>query len=388
MKRRDLRILAGAVAMTIGLAGCGWINIKGHNQSASTAEQRGAAVSYENGRRVVEVQSGDTLYGLAARHGATANQLIALNGLRRPYAVNVGQKLALPPDQVLHEVQPGDTLTKIARDYGVDLDTLANNNDMYAPYPLRAGELIGVPKDREFVARRAPIRDAGTPDQKQDVQVESLPAPRAQPPSERASAPGTAASAAPPSSAGADAGAGAGVSQAKPAPAPATQTPTASVPKPPKRVPPARSVGKPGAARPTVSAPAVASPGRRGGFLAPIDGPVVAKFGSQADGRRNDGVNIAAPRGAPVRAAADGEVVYAGDALQGYGNLILVRHSDGWVTAYAHLDRILARRGERVARGQSIGAVGSTGGVSAPQLHFEMRKDNKAVDPVGRLSST
>ncbi|MEQ9121657.1 MAG: M23 family metallopeptidase, partial [Alphaproteobacteria bacterium] len=134
--------------------------------------------------------------------------------------------------------------------------------------------------------------------------------------------------------------------------------------------------------------PSLATPGIRGGFLAPIDGPVIAGFGSQEDGRRNDGVNVAAPRGAPVRAAADGEVVYAGDALQGYGNLILVRHGDGWVTAYAHLDSILAKRGETVKRGQTIGSVGSSGGVGAPQLHFEMRQNNKAVDPIGRLAPT
>jgi len=367
-------VMAGFLAASV--SSCGWVDVQSDGERPPTAVQRDGAIEVVDGERTVVARPGDTLYGLAARFDATPNQLIALNNLNRPYDLSVGQRLVLPAEQTLHRVQAGDTLGKIARDYDVPLGALASANALRDPYPLRVGEVIGVPKSGRSLASRpaprpaarstAPERSGG------GVQVSALPETKPAPAPQSSSAATEPARPA-----------------AKPAPKPAPSA---------KRVPPARSVAKapavaepaapPAPAKPTVSAPAVATPGRKGGFLAPIDGPVIAKFGSQADGRRNDGVNIAAPKGAPVRAAAAGEVVYAGDALQGYGNLILVRHSDGWVTAYAHLDRILAKRGEKVTRGQAIGAVGATGGVSTPQLHFEMRKDNRAVDPVGRLSTT
>ncbi|MBM3542503.1 MAG: M23 family metallopeptidase, partial [Alphaproteobacteria bacterium] len=105
-----------------------------------------------------------------------------------------------------------------------------------------------------------------------------------------------------------------------------------------------------------------------------------------SSGLRNDGINISAPRGTPVRAAEGGIVAYAGNELRGFGNLILVRHADGWVTAYAHTEDILVRRGERVERGQEIARVGRSGGVADPQLHFEIRKGGEPVDPIAHLA--
>ena len=98
-------------------------------------------------------------------------------------------------------------------------------------------------------------------------------------------------------------------------------------------------------------------------------------------GRRNDGINIAAPRGAPVRAVDGGIVAYAGNQLRGYGNLVLIKHPDGLISAYAHCEQLLVQRGEHVARGQVIAKVGETGGVAQPQLHFELRQGDRAVDP-------
>ena len=125
------------------------------------------------------------------------------------------------------------------------------------------------------------------------------------------------------------------------------------------------------------------SPPPRSGskFLWPVQGKVVAGFGAQGKGYHNDGINISAPRGAEVRAADNGVVAYAGNELRGFGNLLLIKHSGGWVTAYAHNDKLLVKRGQKVRRGQIISKVGSTGAVSRPQLHFELRKRNKAVDP-------
>ncbi|MEE8351680.1 MAG: M23 family metallopeptidase [Rhodospirillales bacterium] len=117
------------------------------------------------------------------------------------------------------------------------------------------------------------------------------------------------------------------------------------------------------------------------GFLWPVQGRVVSGFGAKAKGLRNDGINIAARRGASVKVAENGVVVYAGNELRGFGNLILVKHSGGWVTAYAHVDKILIKRGDKVAKGHQIATVGSTGGVNSPQLHFELRRGRTARDP-------
>ena len=116
-------------------------------------------------------------------------------------------------------------------------------------------------------------------------------------------------------------------------------------------------------------------------FVWPVNGRVISSFGSTAGGERNDGINIAADYGEPIRAAADGTVTYAGNDLKSYGNLVLIRHGDNYVTAYAHSERILVGRGDHVAKGQVIAYAGSTGDVSQPQLHFEIRRGVSPVNP-------
>ena len=96
---------------------------------------------------------------------------------------------------------------------------------------------------------------------------------------------------------------------------------------------------------------------------------------------------FAAPAGTPVRAAADGDVVYSGSELDGFGNLLLIKHTDGFVTAYAHNDTMLVKKGDKVRQGQVIAKVGQSGAVSSPQLHFEIRQNLKSVDPVALLGS-
>lgn len=116
-------------------------------------------------------------------------------------------------------------------------------------------------------------------------------------------------------------------------------------------------------------------------FVWPVQGPILSEYGKTPAGTNNDGINIGAPKGASVAAAAGGIVVFAGNEMKGFGNLVLIRHEGGWVTAYAHLDRMLVNKDTVVAPGDMIGTVGNTGGVQTPQLHFETRLDGKAVDP-------
>ncbi len=120
-------------------------------------------------------------------------------------------------------------------------------------------------------------------------------------------------------------------------------------------------------------------------FIWPVTGQVVSDFGPKAGGLHNDGVNISAPAGTPVRAAEDGVVSYVGSEIKGYGNLVLLRHTDGWVTAYAHNARNLVARGQMVLRGDVIASVGASGGISQPQSHFELRQGTTAVNPINHL---
>jgi len=119
------------------------------------------------------------------------------------------------------------------------------------------------------------------------------------------------------------------------------------------------------------------------GFRWPAKGRVISGFGK---GGGNDGINIALPEGTPIKAAEAGEVAYAGNELKGYGNLVLIRHPDGWVSAYAHNGDLKVKRGDKIARGQTVATSGQTGNVSSPQLHFELRKGSTPVDPMPHLS--
>ena len=121
------------------------------------------------------------------------------------------------------------------------------------------------------------------------------------------------------------------------------------------------------------------------GFLWPVKGKVLSSYGGKSAGLQNDGINISAPRGAPVRAAENGVVAYSGNELRGFGNLLLLKHTGGWITAYAHNDTLLVKRGDKIKKGQTIAKVGSSGSVQNPQLHFELRKGKKAIDPIKYL---
>ena len=121
---------------------------------------------------------------------------------------------------------------------------------------------------------------------------------------------------------------------------------------------------------------------QRDQFRWPVRGRIISGYGAKPDGKHNDGINVAVPLGTSVKSAENGVVAYAGSELQGYGNLVLIRHSNGWVSAYAHNDQIMVKRGDEVRRGQVIAKAGKSGSVSQPQVHFELRKGSQPVDPL------
>lgn len=326
------------------------------------------------GGEYVTVQAGDTVYALSRRYTRPVRAIIDDNGLQPPYVLTTGQRIRLPTGQ-FHTVQAGETLYSISRTHGADVYAMAQANGLQPPYTISAGQSLRLPAQTGYAVSSAAAPAPESPSAPQvaaprGFQAESLPPPTA--------------SAPPP------------VSQA-PAPLPEVTVPThgSAVPQAETEQPatPAPQV----AAAPTpppASAPPVADPQQdtvlppRSGrtFSWPVRGRVLAGFGPTPDGLHNDGINIAARAGAPVIAAENGVVVYAGSELKGFGNLLLVRHADGWMTAYAHLDKSLVKKGQKVTKGQAIGTVGSTGGVNQPQLHFEIRRGTQAVDPAKFLS--
>jgi murein DD-endopeptidase MepM/ murein hydrolase activator NlpD len=183
------------------------------------------------------------------------------------------------------------------------------------------------------------------------------------------------------------AAASAGMSSTALAPPPQSGSPTPIYPPPQAAPVPARPPSPP-VQQAIIAPPAAPSTPSAGGphFIRPVSGDTIQGFGGSAGGQTNDGINIAAASGTPVHAADAGTVIYTGNELAAFGNLVLIRHAGGWVTAYGHLAKIDVQRGATVIQGQPIGTVGQTGSATAPQLHFEIRQGAKPVDPAPFLS--
>ncbi len=255
-------------------------------------------------------------------------------------------------------IQRGQTLSEIAHSYHLPMRVIAEANGLSPPYRIQVGRTLVIPGAASPRFAAAPTSVAALP----PAQRPEVPPPTSRPalsPTAAPDNPSAAAEPMPPPAA---------LHEAEPAPESSSPAVSAA---PPRAVPEIPDSGR-------AAAPQAAG---TGAFLWPVRGHILADYGSKPDGTHNDGVNIAAQRGAPVQAVDAGVVAYAGNELRGYGNLVLVKHANGWISAYAHCDAILVKRGEKVERGQVIARVGSTGNVSEPQLHFELRRGQHAVDP-------
>ncbi len=271
----------------------------------------------------VTVQRGDTLYSISKRYNVPLRDLIEANNLTPPYTLVIGRQLRLPTAK-FHVVCKGDTLYNISKRYNVDVTTLSKLNNLQAPYTLSIGQRLAIP------GSVGGSSDSYTPEPVKTTQKSSS------------------------------------FSFWKPAP---------------KKTTSSSSTVK----KTTTAKPASPSKYRKNKFAWPRKGPIVSKYGTIGKGRNNDGINIKATLGAAVKAADSGRVAYAGNELKGFGNLILIKHDDGWITAYAHNDRLFVKKGQRVRKGEKIAAAGSTGSVNSPQLHFEIRSGKKALNPLNYL---
>jgi murein DD-endopeptidase MepM/ murein hydrolase activator NlpD len=274
------------------------------------------------------VQRGDSLYGIARKHGTKPHVLERVNEITNPRKVMPGTVLKVP--------QPGDT-PRVARVTQTPAPTAKAVPPRVAPAapPLAASEPRSTPGAPSVTPTIINPRDAGAADERQRV---------------------------------ASLGKG--------------SVTDASPPEAPQLAPPAAEASPREAA---ASASKAATP--PGNFRWPARGKIISGFGDKVAGSRSDGINISVPRGTEVHAAETGVVTYAGDDVQGYGNLVLIRHAEGWITAYAHNDALMVKSGETVRRGQIIAKAGATGGVTQPQLHFQVRQGALAtpVDPALHL---
>ncbi|EDP66296.1 Membrane protein [alpha proteobacterium BAL199] len=335
---------------------------------------RGSALPSDG---VVSVRPGDTIYALARRYGISPRTIIETNRLAPPYLLHVGDRLMLPVPRV-HVVKAGDTVSEIARDRRISMEQLVALNGLRPPYAIRVGQRLNLPavsdgSNGTVVASREP--------QNAPIVTEPVPAPRD--PTQPWSSNGTLnfpVSGSPP-----DPVAGGEPPLPTVRPSGSTSSNQVTFVQAPTPPPPPVSTPAETAARTAILTPAPRSARR---FQWPVKGRVIAAFGPREGGLHNDGINIAANKGEQIRAAENGVVVYAGNELRGFGNLLLIKHADGWTTAYAHADALLVRRGDRVARGQPIATVGETGNVDRPQLHFEIRKGQRAVDPRDELAES
>jgi murein DD-endopeptidase MepM/ murein hydrolase activator NlpD len=298
-------------------------------------------VAYNNGLpqgRQYVVRAGDNLPSIARRYGTTTEALAQVNGLSPPYPLAVGRPLAVPVGHY-HRVRQGETLYSIARQYNTDLYILAEVNSLRRPFAVSSGQTLKIPGADGSLPPPPTLRTA-TPAVR--APVRSVAAVRRPP--------------APPSRSVAVANnrsfwpwGRSGQSASYTPKGEKVWTPT----------PPPRTSGR---------------------FAWPVRGRVVKGFGSQGSGGQNDGINIAAPEGTPVRAAENGVVAYANDSIRGYGNMVLLKHSGGWITAYAHNSSLSVRQGQTVSRGQVIARVGNKG-----TLHFEVRSGKRPVNPLQHL---
>lgn len=294
---------------------------------------------------VHNVVAGDTLYSISQRYKIPMHDIAVLNRVQPPFKLYEGQRLKLPPPQE-YRVRAGDTLYGVSRLFGVQSSEVASLNNIRAPYTLRVGQVLRLPsavrKTRNVVKSGEAVKTAS-------VESETLaPTPQGKPSTDS------------------------GV--VTPPKKPQNSVVKDGVPMPQSKPQP-RKVTK--IAKVKTKAPKRAS----SRFLKPVRGRVLSNYGAKKSGLHNDGINIAAARGTPVKVAENGVVVYTGNALKGSGNLVLVRHDNRWMTAYGHLDKISVKKGQVLKRGNVLGNVGTSGSVSTPQLHFEIRRGTDALNP-------
>jgi len=379
------------------------------------------------GGTYVVLRSGETLYSLSRRYGVPVDAIASANNISDISSVRAGQQILIPtyvysPDAPVsapdantplrsaaaenspvtinpgearqasfasknaapqssanvYVVQKGDSLSAIAAKNNISLAALRNANGLQTNDVIRVGQKLslGPVESASSSATVTPVATLPQLDKTTTASVGTTSAPRPSAPSstdaykrvDLSKAPGTAAQA----------------PKLKP-----TNPVTVATASDSERVPVTKAYTPPvvehsvNTANKTPIAQEKAATSTD--FIWPVRGEILSRFGSDQNGGKNDGINLDVSKGTPVRAAASGEVIYASNGLADYGNLVLVRHSNGYVSAYAHNSELLVRRGDRVRQGQVVAKSGDTGSVQSPQVHFELLNGKKPVNPLQHL---
>ena len=333
--------------------------------------------------REITVEKGDTLYSLSRRYSVPVNDLAVMNKIGAPFALSVGQKIKVPDMLSVPKRVDVDSVVRVADKSDKKLEkTVAPKAEVKTKTVKTESGKAEAPKKETFVKSETKA------DTKTATKVGTKPAPKAI---------GAVAKADVADSKKADVKkteakknqdtkktdvkktkkddvkkAEAKKTENKKADAKKTDTKKIDKTTKSEKQPKQRTAQK-----------MVARSSSK--FSWPVRGKILSGYGSKSNGLFNDGINIKATRGAAVVAAENGFVAYAGNEVKGMGNLVIIQHSDGWMTVYAHMESMSVRRGHGVSVGQKIGTVGTSGKVDQPQLHFEIRKGTKAYNPVNYL---
>ncbi len=344
-------------------------------QPIAVTRQRVARAVSDNGS--VTVAPGDTLYSIGRRHNVSVMKLMELNNLSDS-SLFAGQKIVLPvgtgkrviarrvittkgrlvtaASSGTYTVRPGENFQAIARKLGVSSAKLADLNGITEPGSIRAGEVLILPTVRKALTGKVRVASLGEQPIRH-IQPTRRP-----------------------------------VADHKTTDLTVRKVKTQSI-----------SLGQKKSVGTKRKMTSVSKTSRKSGvrskktsrkskgiatFRWPVRGRIIGKFGPRPDGTNNDGINLAVPNGTKVKAAEKGVVAYAGSELKGYGNLVLIRHANNWVSAYAHNDKLLVKRGDKIKRGQVVARAGTSGSVGQPQVHFELRKGSKPVDPLKYMAGS
>lgn len=351
IESRDLAPLNGTSALPAGA--------RGPIVTPPSLKERGWTVE---GAPIVEVTSADTPQTLSRGFGVPVGVILEANGLTNPSEVRAGQRLVIPTyvyedkgtavASAPQALAPASTLTDADPPSLGAPPTTLDGQKAEGRHVVQPGDtLFSIAQaHRVAVIDLARLNSRGADGAVRVGETLRVPPATTVPPADGR------------------------VAALEPSPPVAESQP---------ETPPAQASTAPAPVQEAAPAPADAA---QDGFRWPVRGRIIAGFGKQADGARNDGINVAVPAGTPVQAAEAGTVIYAGNELEGYGNLVLVQHADDWVSAYAHNENLKVSRGDTVSRGQAIATVGATGSVDQPQLHFELRRRSKPVDPLPHLA--
>lgn len=353
-------------------------NSSNANKSFDSNSKRGdsSAQGKSSNNEQIVVKQGETLYSIAKNNGVALREIIEQNNLAPPYQIKAGDVIKIPQSNY-HESRDGDTLYSVSRMYNMKVDDLISLNNLKFPYSIYPGDRLKIiQKSDSPTPNLNPKLAKNSDDNKNNSSPQKTPQNLA--------------------NNEAQANVNKPKSGFKPSEVKAqefssnyknnnqTNQNVKNIINPSKNeiVETKLTINKP------IDKNAIKKIANKNNeFCWPVKGQVISRFGPKSAGMFNDGINIKAREGQSVIASEDGIVAYVGNELKGYGNLVIIKHAGGWISAYAHLKNYAVELGQKINKGQKIGLVGNSGKVKSPQLYFGLRKGREAVNPEQYLKS-